>query len=77
MKNLKYEAWISGVALSSVAPEIFVSGIEYEAPRRQISAEPLANRFGQIMTQSRFDPATVRISFVTKRISGVRRQKIV
>lgn len=59
----RYEAFMNGVALSTICEDLAILDIEYESPAKNAKTAVLAKRNGSVITQERYENGTVTITF--------------
>lgn len=73
----RYEAWVNGVALSSIAPEIIIDDIQEQQPKSDVESFAIAFWNGtRVMSETR-PSLSVTIRFMVRAYNPARRQEIV
>lgn len=76
MTNLKYEVWMNDIALSSLSPAIFISGIAYKPATKKVNSDDIAGRDGERIENVKYKGATVTVSFILRKTATEYRQDI-
>lgn len=72
----RYEAYMDGIALSSLDPSIYVLNIQYGDVQQSINTRAVAGRPGARIIKRKFDIASVTILFEIHEYDTVKRQAV-
>lgn len=72
----RYEAYMDGIALSSIDPAIYVLDIQPGEVRQSVRTSQIARRAGARITDKRFESTSVSIVFEIHEYDTVKRQEI-
>lgn len=72
----RYEAYVDGIALSSIHPAIYVEDIKYQEPNVQYRTNTFGYRDGAIIDSRYMDKSSATISFSLRLYDTVERQKV-
>ena len=77
MTNIRFEAWMNGVALGSVSPDLYITEISTRPASRTTVTSEIYGRNGELEGATKWKGTSVVISFVIKKNTETNRQKIV
>lgn len=72
----RYEAYMDGVALSSIDNSIVITDISHKAASVSLKTNKTANRNGAKITSKYFDAASVAVTFMIREQNTIKRQEI-